>query len=69
MFGVLQTLLTPKEVAKILGVSVRTLERWRYEGCGPRFCRVGGGVRYLEEDLLAFVEQGRRKSTSDDGSK
>jgi hypothetical protein len=33
-------LLTSREAATILRLSVRTLERWRVQGIGPRFARL-----------------------------
>ena len=63
------TLLTPTEVADVLGVSIRTLERWRFEGRPPRFHRVGRAVRYLEADVVEFINKGCRTSTSDSGSR
>lgn len=38
--------LTTAEMATHLGVSVRTLERLRADGGGPRFVRLGGAIRY-----------------------
>ncbi len=44
-------LLTPQEVADLLRVPVRTLERWRYRGDGPDSLRVGRHVRYRPGDV------------------
>jgi len=38
-------LLSPKQLAERLGVSLRTLERMRHTGVGPAFNRVSGGMR------------------------
>jgi hypothetical protein len=52
--------------AKYLGNATATLERWRLQGIGPRWFRVGPkNVRYLESDLDAFLIAGYRTSTSD----
>ncbi len=67
--SIVPTLLTPAEVAKALRVSIRSLERWRYEGRPPRFHRVGRAVRYLEADVVEFINKGCRTSTSDNGSR
>lgn len=48
-------LLTTAEVARLLGVSPATLERWRAAGRGPRYFRYGRTVRYRYADLEAFV--------------
>jgi len=58
-------LLDQREAAKILGVSVRTLERHRVTGTGPRFCRLGRLVRYREGDLADWVNDSLRTSTSE----
>ena len=34
-----------------------TLRKWRSEGGGPRFRKVGRYVRYTPEDLIEFVER------------
>ena len=62
------SLLDEKEVAKTLNVKVATLRRWRWAGKGPRFLKIGGAVRYDPADVQAFIEAGRRCSTSDDGT-
>ena len=48
-----------RDAARLLGVSVRTLQRWRLEGRGPGFCRLGDrAIRYCEGDLQSFLEAG-----------
>lgn len=32
----------PEEAARLLGVSVRMLAKWRHDGTGPKFTRTGG---------------------------
>lgn len=48
-------------------ISSKTLERWRVEGRGPSFRKLGRRVVYSRDDLLAWAEQQRRTSTSDSG--
>lgn len=48
-------LLTPAETAALYKVTIRTLEDWRRAKKGPRFVRVGNGVRYWRSDLLAYL--------------
>lgn len=36
-----QSHLTPDQLAARLGVSLRSLERWRLSGDGPRYLRAG----------------------------
>lgn len=57
-------LVNEHEAARRLGLKVSTLRRWRWQGSGPTFCRIGAAVRYDPRDLAAFIEAGRRASTS-----
>lgn len=58
-------LLTSKEAAPILGVSVAFLERDRWAGARVPFIKVGSrAVRYRLSDLNAYIESCRRQSTS-----
>lgn len=42
--------------APLVGVSVRTLQKWRrIPGHGPRFRKLGKMVRYTQEDIAAFL--------------
>jgi hypothetical protein len=55
--------------AKYLDMAESTLEKGRITGTGPRFVRLGPrAVGYTIEDLDAYIEAGRRDSTSDDGT-
>jgi hypothetical protein len=49
--------LTQEELADRWRISPRTLERWRYVGCGPQFMKLGGVVRYDMEHIKAFEQQ------------
>jgi predicted DNA-binding transcriptional regulator AlpA len=53
----LEELLCRKRAARLLGLSVRTLERYRVSGAGPRFCRIGRLVRYRQCDIEAWIAQ------------
>ena len=48
--------LTSVEAAELLGVSGRTLKRWRDEGRGPAYCTAGRRVMYFEKDLVGYLE-------------
>lgn len=51
-------LLNEHAVAKLLGVSVATVRRWRLLREGPKFIRVGvASVRYRPDDLAAYIER------------
>ena len=60
--------LNTREAAEYLGLSPRTLDRYRVSGDGPVFLKLGGRVGYLREDLDHWLRTRRRASTSDDGT-
>ena len=60
--------LNTRQAAAWLGLSKRTLDRYRVRGAGPIFHRFGNGVRYLRADLDAWAANRRRISTSDNGT-
>jgi predicted DNA-binding transcriptional regulator AlpA len=63
--GVAEQLLTPADVAKLLGVGVRTLERWRREGEGPRYVQLSRKtIRYREEAVAHFVRGSEKSNTA-----
>lgn len=67
--------LSTTDAARFLGtdatgcplISPKTIERWRVEGRGPAFRKLGRRVMYTRDDLLAWAERQRRTSTSDSG--
>lgn len=63
----LRNLVTEHAAAELLGLSVRTLQKWRLRGGGPAFLKLGHAVRYDLEDVERFVRERRRCSTSDPG--
>ena len=46
-------------------VSTRSLQRWRLEGVGPKFLKLGRLVRYRKSDLDKWVEAQLSTSTSE----
>ena len=52
----LRSLLTPSEVAEMLGIKVETLQIWR---CTQRYnipyVKIGGRVRYKSSDIDDFI--------------
>jgi predicted DNA-binding transcriptional regulator AlpA len=58
-------LLDQKTAAKWLGLSVRTLERHRVTGKGPRYARLGRLIRYCERDLTEWVDKNSHGSISE----
>lgn len=61
------TLIKPEDAASRLCLSSATLRKWRWEGKGPRFIKVGRKVAYRESDVTAFIDAQTRRSTSDNG--
>jgi len=53
-------LLKTKEAAAYLGLSVRTLENWRYQGRGPKVTTLDRTVRYDLRDLDAWIEDHKK---------
>ena len=57
--------LKTKEAAKFLNVKDTTLEQWRWQGRGPRFCKIGRSCRYRIADLETFLEERAFNSTKE----
>ena len=56
-------LLSPDELAALLGVPLPTIYRWRSHRQGPVGFRIGRHVRYSLEDVHEWLES-RRDTTS-----
>ena len=52
------------ELSRRWRLSPRTLERWRYQGTGPRFLKVGGRVIYRLDDIEAFETEQLREAAA-----
>ena len=50
--------------ADFLCQSVRTLQKWRVTGFGPKFYKPGRSVRYRRRDLREWAESRMRRNTS-----
>lgn len=62
-------LLSTKEAAEMLGVSVAFLERDRWAGAKVPFVKVGSrAVRYRMSDLTNYIEGNVFQSTSQSGA-
>ena len=48
-----------KEVAPLLGVSVKTLQLWRHQRKGPNYLKLGRRVLYNGDDLEKFISSCR----------
>ena len=58
--GLPQRYLRTPEAARFVGLSIRTLEKHRIYGTGPRYSKLGGRVVYSVEDLQTWVESGAK---------
>jgi hypothetical protein len=61
-------LLFSPETAYLAATSIRTLEAWRARGGGPPYVQIGRSIRYRRGDVLEWLAERRRTSTSDPGS-
>jgi len=55
-----------KQVATFLHVSVQTLRKWRANGVGPAWARMGGCIRYPIDGLHEYIAASRCDFTGQD---
>ena len=53
---VMHRTMREQEAAEYLGMSVKTLQAWRFYNKGPKYLKISRSVRYLREDLDTFLE-------------
>lgn len=58
-------LLNEGQLARLWNISIRTLQKWRTTGDGPRFVKVGSLVRYRPSDIDDFVARNTVEHTSE----
>jgi predicted DNA-binding transcriptional regulator AlpA len=63
------SLLDAQKAADWTGLSTSTLAKLRLSGNGPTYAKLGRRVVYRIDDLEAWIEAHRFKSTSEYGSK
>ncbi len=56
LHNTLETLLNEYDVARITGLSVASVRRWRLLRQGPRYLKLGASVRYKPEDISAWLD-------------
>jgi excisionase family DNA binding protein len=61
----IERLLTPKEAADLLRVSMSWLAKARMRGDGPPYIRIGRSIRYSEAALHHWMKSRQRLSTSE----
>jgi len=68
----IEPFITAMDAAEALHINIKTLARYRVEGVGPRYFKLGRGrgarVLYRLSDLVAWVESFERQSTSETGT-
>ena len=52
----LESLLNEFDVARITGLSVASVRRWRLLRQGPKYLKIGAAVRYKPEDISVWLE-------------
>ncbi|KGN40817.1 excisionase [Knoellia aerolata DSM 18566] len=52
-----------EDVAEYLGVPLKTLYKWRLEKHGPPCARIGKHLRYVPDDVVAWVESCKRSAS------
>jgi predicted DNA-binding transcriptional regulator AlpA len=63
----LPILLTQIDLAEYLSKSTAWCERARWSGTGPKYIKLGRHVRYKAADVLEWIEENSKSSTSDGG--
>ncbi|WP_335337306.1 helix-turn-helix domain-containing protein [Celeribacter marinus] len=58
------SLLSTKLLSRRWNIAPRTLERWRAEGRGPQFVRIGRHVRYRLTDIIDFEVKNTQASSA-----
>jgi len=58
-----EPLVTEGEAASLLRVSLTSVRRWRREGRGPVYRKIGRSVRYRPDDLADFIAASRCTET------
>lgn len=58
-------LFNTREAADFLKVSTKTMERWRAEGGGPKYCKYGRVVLYRRGEIESWLTANTFGSTSE----
>jgi predicted DNA-binding transcriptional regulator AlpA len=52
----LETLLNERDVARVTGLSLASVRRWRLLRQGPKYLKINSAVRYRSEDITAWLD-------------
>ena len=61
-------MLIAEDAGQYMGLATRTLAKMRLSGDSPPYFKVGRRVLYERDELVAWLAQRKRRSTSDSGS-
>jgi predicted DNA-binding transcriptional regulator AlpA len=64
----MQPLLTEDEVAELMALSVRSVQRMRTTSGGPRFLKIMHSVRYRQSDVEQWIASRVVASTSENSN-
>lgn len=56
LHNAIENLLNEHDVARVTGLSVASVRRWRLLRQGPKYLKIGAAVRYKPEDISALLE-------------
>ncbi|MDD3182646.1 MAG: helix-turn-helix domain-containing protein [Alphaproteobacteria bacterium] len=56
------------QLAKRWGMSPKTLDRWRWQGIGPKFLKIGSKVVYRLSDIEEYEVNNLKTATDKDKS-
>ena len=59
-----ETLIRASKISGYTGIARQTHARWRHEGAGPLFVRLGRRVFYKTGDVRAWINERVRQNTS-----
>lgn len=55
------------QLSELIQIKPSTLRKWRWEGKGPKFIKIGHRVMYSMLDITSYIDAQRRRSTADMG--
>lgn len=59
-----EALIPSRQMPTYVGLSIQTLARWRHEGQGPEYIKIGRKVAYRAGTVRKWLETCRLSSTS-----
>jgi predicted DNA-binding transcriptional regulator AlpA len=59
-----EALIPSRQMPAYIGLSVQTLARWRHEGRGPSFVKIGRKVAYQTAAIRQWLAEHHRASTA-----